>query len=78
MTAAPAARLGLTDRGLLAPGRIADVTIFDPLTILDHATYDAPAQYATGVHSVIVAGQFVLDGGRMTGARPGRALARPA
>ena len=46
MTAAPAARLGLADRGLLAPGKVADVTVFDPRTILDHATYEAPARYA--------------------------------
>ena len=75
-TSAPAERVGLRDRGLIAPGRIADVTIFDPQTLVDHATYDEPCQYATGVDTVIVAGQPVLEGGQMTGARPGRALAR--
>ena len=62
MTAAPAARLGLADRGLLAPGKVADVTVFDPRTILDHATYEAPARYAAGVRDVLVAGRLVLDG----------------
>ena len=77
MTSAPARRLGLDDRGLLAAGRIADITMFDPRTIADHATFDEPNQYSTGVDSVIVAGQPVLQHGEMTGALPGRALARP-
>ena len=76
MTAAPAARAGLADRGLLAPGKIADVMLFDPRTIVDHATYDEPSRYAQGVDSVLVAGQVVLERGRVTGALPGRALAR--
>jgi N-acyl-D-amino-acid deacylase len=76
MTAAPAARAGLADRGLLAPGKIADVMLFDPRTIVDHATYDEPSRYAQGVDSVLVAGRVVLERGRMTGALPGRALAR--
>lgn len=76
MTSAPAARLGLRDRGLLAPGKIADITVFDPQTIADHATYEDPNQYATGVDSVIVAGQLVLQRGALTGALPGRALGR--
>jgi N-acyl-D-amino-acid deacylase len=76
MTAAPAARVGLSDRGLLAPGKIADVVLFDPRTIVDHATYDEPSRYAQGVDSVVVAGQVVLERGQMTGALPGRALAR--
>jgi N-acyl-D-aspartate/D-glutamate deacylase len=76
MTAAPAARAGLADRGLLAPGKIADVMLFDPRTIIDHATYDEPSRYAQGVDSVLVAGRVVLERGRVTGALPGRALAR--
>jgi N-acyl-D-aspartate/D-glutamate deacylase len=75
MTAVPAARVGLSDRGLLAPGKIADVVLFDPRTIVDHATYDEPSRYAQGVDSVVVAGQVVLERGQMTGALPGRALA---
>lgn len=75
-TSAPAARVGLHDRGLVAPGKIADLTVFDPQTLVDHATYDEPRQYATGVDTVIVAGQPVLEQGQMTGAFPGKALAR--
>ena len=76
MTSAPAARLGLSDRGLLAPGKVADITLLDPLTVVDRATYDEPSLYAEGIDSVIVAGQVVLRRGEMTGALPGRALAR--
>ena len=50
--------------------------LFDPRTIVDHATYDEPSRYSQGVDSVIVAGQVVLERGRMSGALPGRALAR--
>ncbi|HVG97733.1 MAG TPA: hypothetical protein VNK05_12585 [Chloroflexota bacterium] len=57
-------------------GKIADVMLFDPRTIVDHATYDVPCRYAQGVDSVLVAGQVVLERGRVTGALPGRALAR--
>jgi N-acyl-D-aspartate/D-glutamate deacylase len=76
MTGAPAARLGLRDRGVVAPGNVADITIFDPLTISDRATYTEPDRYAVGVDTVLVAGQPVLLHGAMTGARPGQALAR--
>ena len=78
MTSAPAQRLNLTDRGLLAAGRVADVTVFDPHTIADHATFAEPNQYSTGVDCVIVAGQPVLQHGEMTTALPGRALAHSA
>lgn len=74
MTAAPAERLRLAGRGTLKPGAIADITLFDPATITDHATYDAPSEYATGVDTVIIAGHLVLHRGAMTGALPGRAL----
>ncbi|MAG36626.1 MAG: N-acyl-D-amino-acid deacylase [Dehalococcoidia bacterium] len=76
ITSAPAQRLGLRDRGLLEAGRVADVAVFDPVSIADRATFDDPLQYATGVDSVLVAGQFVLEQGHMTQALPGRALAR--
>ncbi len=76
ITSAPAQRVGLRDRGRLATGCVADVTVFDPASITDHATFDDPLQYATGVDSVLVAGEFVLQQGRMTQALPGRALAR--
>jgi N-acyl-D-amino-acid deacylase len=78
MTSAPAQRLGMADRGLLAAGRVADITVFDPHTIADHATFTEPNQYSTGVGCVIVAGQPVLEHGEMTTAVPGRALAHSA
>ena len=66
----------MQDRGRLAVGRVAEITVFDPATITDNATFDSPLRYATGVDSVLVAGEFVLRQGRMTQALPGRALAK--
>jgi N-acyl-D-amino-acid deacylase len=74
MTAAPAARLGLADRGLLRDGMKADVVVFDPLAVRSLATYDEPRQYPAGIPYVIVNGELVVDGGNHTGALPGRAL----
>jgi N-acyl-D-amino-acid deacylase len=74
MTSAPAARLGLTERGTLRDGAIADLTIFDPATIRSNATYDEPRRFPDGIEVVIVNGEVVVDGGRHTGATPGRAL----
>lgn len=77
MTSRPAARLGLADRGRLAPGLRADLVVFDPATIRDAATYTDPHHYAEGVHDVLVAGVPVLRDRAMTGARPGRGVTRP-
>ncbi len=77
MTSANAAKIRIYDRGLLRPGQWADVTIFNPETILDHATFEKPHQYATGVEYVIVNGRIVLDRGTHTGARPGAILYGP-
>ena len=74
LTAFPAENLGLTRRGRLKPGAFADVVVFDPATIQDHATFDKPHQYATGVRDVFVNGQQVLKNGEHTGARPGRVV----
>jgi N-acyl-D-aspartate/D-glutamate deacylase len=74
MTSANAAKIRIYDRGLLRPGQWADVTIFNPETIIDHATFEKPHQYATGVEYVIVNGKVVLERGRHTGARPGAIL----
>ena len=74
MTSLSAAKLGITDRGLLRPGCYADVTIFDPDHIADKATYSDPFQYSTGVVYVIVNGKLVIDGGKHTGERPGNTL----
>jgi N-acyl-D-amino-acid deacylase len=78
MTGGSAAALGLVDRGLLQEGYRADVTVFDPATIADRATYDDPHQYAAGVSTVIVNGVFVIDEGEHTGALPGQVLRRSA
>jgi N-acyl-D-amino-acid deacylase len=74
MTSQNAAKLGLQDRGLLRPDQIADITLFDPERVLDRATYTEPFAYGEGIEYVIVNGQIVLDQGKHTGARPGRAL----
>jgi N-acyl-D-aspartate/D-glutamate deacylase len=74
MTFLNAAKLGIRDRGLLAEGKKADVTIFDPLTVVDRATFQNPHQYPLGIEYVIVNGVLVLDAGEHTGAKPGRIL----
>jgi N-acyl-D-amino-acid deacylase len=76
MTSANAAKIGIFDRGILRPGMMADVTVFDAERIIDNATYAKPHQYATGVEYVIVNGGIVLERGRHTGARPGLVLKR--
>jgi dihydroorotase/N-acyl-D-amino-acid deacylase len=77
MSAFPAQRLGLADRGVLRPGLKADVAIFDPARVADTATYEKPHSYAAGVSTVIVNGQIVFENGAMTPARPGRLLYGP-
>ena len=77
MTSANAAKASQYDRGLLRPGMAADITVFNADTIIDHATYENPHQYATGVEYVIVNGKVVLDKGRHTGARSGIILYGP-
>jgi N-acyl-D-amino-acid deacylase len=78
MTGFPAANLKLDRRGLLRPGYFADVAVFDPSTVADHATYTAPHAYATGVAHVLVNGVPVLRDGDHTDARPGRVIFGPA
>jgi dihydroorotase/N-acyl-D-amino-acid deacylase len=78
MTSRAAARVGLHDRGIIRPGFKADVTVFDPATIRDVATFDDPNHYAVGVRHVIVNGRPVLTDGRMTAERPGQILRGPA
>jgi N-acyl-D-amino-acid deacylase len=74
LTSLPAGNLSLTDRGRLAPGFFADIVVFDPATISDHATYDDPARLATGVEQVLVNGRFALRDGAPTGAATGRVV----
>lgn len=74
MTGLNAEKLNLKNRGTLAIGNYADITVFDPATIIDKATYSNPIQYNEGIMYVFVNGQLVLDGDKHTGKRPGRAL----
>jgi N-acyl-D-aspartate/D-glutamate deacylase len=78
MTGAPARVLELVERGLLREGYRADITTFDPATIIDRATYDDPSRYAAGIDTVIVNGAPVVESGQHTGALPGRVLRRGA
>jgi N-acyl-D-amino-acid deacylase len=77
MSAYPAQRAGITDRGLLRPGMKADVAVFDPTTVRETATFERPHQYAQGFSLVVVNGGIVLEGERVTDARPGRILYGP-
>ena len=76
MTSLNAAKLGITDRGLLRPGNHADLTLFDPARVIDRATYTEPFHYGEGIEYVIVNGQVALEKGKQTKARPGRVLRR--
>jgi N-acyl-D-amino-acid deacylase len=74
MTSLNAAKIGITDRGLLRAGNYADVVLFDAEHVIDRATYEKPFQYSEGIVDVIVNGKLVLDQGKHTGERPGRVL----
>ena len=74
MTSAPAARLGLRERGVLRDGALADIVVFDPATVRSTATYDEPRSYPVGISHVVVNGVLVVDEGRHTGATPGRGI----
>jgi len=77
MTSLAAQRVGLTDRGLVKPGMFADLTVFNPATVIDRATFEQPHQTSVGIEYVFVNGQMVLKQGQMTTARPGRGLRGP-
>lgn len=77
MTSANATKIHIYDRGLLRPEMWADISVFDPATIIDHATFMKPHQYASGVEYVLVNGKIVLAHGQHTGARPGAILYGP-
>ena len=77
MSGLPAENLGLADRGRLAPNCFADVVVFDPATIQDHATFEKPMQLASGVVHVVVNGVPVVAEGKHTGATPGRFVHGP-
>lgn len=74
MSAFPAQRMGIEDRGLIRPGLKADIAVFDAATVIDKATFEKPHQYAEGMKAVVVNGRVTLENGQLTGERAGRAL----
>jgi N-acyl-D-aspartate/D-glutamate deacylase len=76
MTALPANTIGMLDRGFVATGMAADLTVFDPATVIDRATYEEPARLSEGIRLVLVNGVVALRDGKVTGARGGRVLMR--
>lgn len=77
MTSLPAKNIQIRDRGQLVEGFFADVVVFDPITVSDHATFPKPHQYATGIEQVFINGKQVLKNGQHTGAKPGRVVRGP-
>lgn len=78
MTALPAATIGMIDRGLLAPGMVADIVVFDPATVTDRSTIEKPSLLSTGISTVLVSGVLAVEDGRVTGEQGGRPLLRGA
>src|SRR6266851_87402 len=76
-TSLPAQRMGLRDRGILRTGAFADITIFDPATVNDMATFENPHRPSVGIEYVIVNGVVSLEGGKVTGRLAGRTLRGP-
>jgi N-acyl-D-amino-acid deacylase len=74
MTTLPAQRLGLKNRGRIAPGQYADIAVFEPTAITEHATFADPHQYSTGVSTVLINGTIALDGGVPSGKTRGRVI----
>lgn len=77
-SALPASTIGMTDRGLIAVGLAADITVFDPNTVIDHATYENPTVPSEGIRFVIVNGEVAFSDGQATAAQGGRTLTRSA
>ena len=77
MTGLPSLNMGMDDRGILEPGMAADVVVFDPLRIIDRATFEDPMALSEGIERVIVNGTMVYAGGRVNDDRPGRFLPGP-
>lgn len=77
MTGMPATRVGLRDRGFLRAGMFADITVFDPKSVIDRATFEMSNQYPRGIQTVVVNGQISVDGGQRTSALAGRPLRGP-
>lgn len=77
MTSLPASRMRLHDRGIVRPGMMADLVVFDPKTVAARSTFADPLHYSVGIPYVAVNGELVVDGGRITEARPGRPILGP-
>ena len=77
MTALPAQKMRLADRGVLKTGMWADVVVFDPVTLTDKATFAEPNQLSVGMDAVLVNGVAVIASGKATGAKPGKILRGP-
>jgi N-acyl-D-amino-acid deacylase len=77
MTSLAADNIGIRQRGRIAPGTYADLVLFDPATVIDHATPSEPHAVSTGISKVWVNGVLAYDAGRVTGARPGQIIRRP-
>jgi dihydroorotase/N-acyl-D-amino-acid deacylase len=77
MTGMPAARVGMSDRGLLREGMFADITVFDPQSVIDRATFEMPNQYPEGIRYVLVNGQISVDDGKRASALAGRVIRGP-
>ena len=77
MTSLPASRLGLADRGRIAPGFVADLVLFDPAKVIDQSTIQNPEAPPLGIPAVMVSGEWVIRDGAVTGKRPGQALQGP-
>src|SRR6185295_5320162 len=75
MTSLPAGRFKFANRGIVRTGYAADLVVFDPKTVADTATFDAPHRYATGIPYVLVNGVMVITNGTQTDARPGQVIA---
>ena len=78
MTGLPAQTIGMADRGVLAQHMAADVVVFDPTTVIDHATYEDPIAMSDGIVHTVVNGQVAWRDGGPTGIQGGRALKRPS
>src|ERR1044072_3201915 len=77
MSGAPAARVGLKERGLIREGMFADITVFDPAKVMDTATFESPNQYPIGIEYVMVNGKISVDKGQRTSVLSGRVLRGP-
>jgi N-acyl-D-amino-acid deacylase len=76
MTGLPASIVGMVERGFLVAGMVADITVFDPETVIDHATYEDPARLSDGIRHVLVDGRLALRDGAVTGVQAGATLTR--